>query len=208
VTARLRIGVTQRRSVTSVAGVARDSLDPEWASWFADAWPAVTYEPIPNFDRAESAAAFFAVERFDGFVLAGGNDIGASAERDATERALLQHARSGRAPVLGVCRGMQMLHVESGGYLVRRLGHVGVPHDVSACGVRMRVNSFHNFVIEQVQSGWQPLAAADDGTVEAMRHDHLPWLGVMWHPERAQGHTDLSQRWIAALFAAAGGRHR
>jgi putative glutamine amidotransferase len=199
----LRIGLSQRRLPASANFAARDALDAEWASWLAAAWPTADYATIPNFERAEAAAEFFDTESFDMFVLTGGNDVGSSPERDATERALLRHARAGRVPVLGVCRGMQMLHVHSGGGLVRQPGHVGIPHAIRAGGVSMRVNSFHHYAIERVQPGWRPLASAGDGTIEAMRHDDLPWLGLMWHPERPQGDTESSRQWIEALFAAA-----
>jgi putative glutamine amidotransferase len=44
--------------------------------------------------------------------------------------------------------------------------------------------------------GWTALAHAPDGHVEAMQHMHLPWLGMMWHPERPQGDVDAMWCWI------------
>jgi putative glutamine amidotransferase len=106
-----------------------------------------------------------------------------------------------RFPVLGVCRGLQLIQTHLGGPLSRIPGeaHVAVQHDVDILtprpGLRGRrkVNSFHRWGI-QVSSLAKPLTAValcPGGWVEAAACADAPVLGVMWHPER--GHPTQSE---------------
>ncbi|MET8582006.1 gamma-glutamyl-gamma-aminobutyrate hydrolase family protein [Streptomyces collinus] len=179
-------------------------------------------------DAPEHAAA--AVARLDGLVIAGGPDVdpgryGAersprtgppAPERDAWELALIDAALAARVPLLGICRGMQLLNVALGGTLVQHLdGHaelVGVfgGHPVKPvpgtlyAGIvpeELMVPTYHHQAVERLGARLVPSAHAADGTVEAVE---LPaaegWaLGVQWHPEMGE---DL--RVVRALVAAAG----
>ncbi|WP_333778561.1 gamma-glutamyl-gamma-aminobutyrate hydrolase family protein, partial [Streptomyces sp. IBSBF 3136] len=163
-------------------------------------------------DAPEHAAA--AVARLDGLVIAGGPDVdpgryGAersprtgppAPERDAWELALIDAALAARVPLLGICRGMQLLNVALGGTLVQHLdGHaelVGVfgGHPVKPvpgtlyAGIvpeELMVPTYHHQAVRRLGERLVPSAHAADGTVEAVE---LPaaegWvLGVQWHPE-------------------------
>lgn len=102
-------------------------------------------------------------------------------------------------PVIGVCRGMQLLHARSGGLLLEDAGHVGHQHSVALATEVVRVNSWHRWVIKELAPGWQALATAHDGSIEAMQHERLPWLATMWHPERTDGQADMVWQWIDNL---------
>jgi putative glutamine amidotransferase len=173
------------------------------------------------------------IERLDGLVLSGGADIdparygadrhpatvGIRPERDASDLALLAAALARRIPVLGICRGMQLMIVSAGGTLHQHLPEV-VGHDrhrpeVGTFGehtVRLQptsqlarilteratVRSYHHQGVATTGSanttGW-----ADDGSVEAVELPGRPFaLGVLWHPEAGD---DL--RLFAALVDAA-----
>ncbi|MFC9909301.1 gamma-glutamyl-gamma-aminobutyrate hydrolase family protein [Streptomyces sp. NPDC059862] len=166
-------------------------------------------------DAAQHAAA--TVARLDALVIAGGPDVepvryGASPdprtgpparERDAWELALIEAALAAHVPLLGICRGMQLLNVALGGTLVQHLdGHaevVGVfgHHAVKPvpgtlyAGVvpeETSVPTYHHQSVDRLGTGLVPSAHAADGTVEAIE---LPsaegWvLGVQWHPEMGE----------------------
>lgn len=120
-------------------------------------------------------------------------------ERDGKEFEWLdQFVRSGK-PVLGICRGLQVINVFFGGTLIQDLtGHSAVGgkdrlHTVyttdrdmqRVCGGEsVVVNSAHHQAIDRTGEGLQVLQRAADGTVEAVRHESLPVLAVQWHPER------------------------
>ncbi|MEU6253020.1 gamma-glutamyl-gamma-aminobutyrate hydrolase family protein [Streptomyces sp. NPDC047043] len=163
-------------------------------------------------DAPEHAAA--TVARLDGLVIAGGPDVepvryGAEPHprtgpparaRDAWELALIEAALAARVPLLGICRGMQLLNVALGGTLVQHIdGHaevVGVfgrhpvkpvPGTLYAAAVpeETSVPTYHHQAVDRLGTGLVPTAHAEDGTVEAVE---LPsaagWvLGVQWHPE-------------------------
>ncbi|MGC5017830.1 gamma-glutamyl-gamma-aminobutyrate hydrolase family protein [Micromonospora sp. DT47] len=168
----------------------------------------------------------------DGLLLAGGADIGperydrppdprteARPDRDAGELTLLAAALAADLPVLGVCRGMQLLAVAYGGALHQHLpdvvghdGHRPAPGVYGAHPVRFapeslagavmagvdRVNSYHHQAVADpgrlAVSGW-----ADDGVVEAVEDRTRRFLlGVQWHPE-----NEADPRPVTALVRAA-----
>ncbi|MFF3614055.1 gamma-glutamyl-gamma-aminobutyrate hydrolase family protein [Streptomyces sp. NPDC002580] len=168
------------------------------------------------------------VARLDAVVVAGGPDVdparyGAersprtgppAPERDAWELALIRAALDSGTPLLGVCRGQQLLNVALGGTLVQHLdGHVkdiGVVghHEVTPVpGTRYaglvpgpcQVPTYHHQAVDRLGTGLVACAHAADGTVEAIELPGPAWvLGVQWHPEMGD---DL--RVMRGLIAAA-----
>ncbi len=175
----------------------------------------------------------------DGLVFAGGPDIdpqryGAapadetaalSPERDAAELALLEAALHADLPVLGVCRGMQLLNVAYGGTLEQHLpdvvghdGHRTQPgcfdlHPVriepgsrlgQVLGGHALVSSGHHQGIAFVGERLRVTAQAHDGSVEALEDPAKAFtVGVLWHPEEGE-----DARLFAELVAVAGPRPR
>jgi gamma-glutamyl-gamma-aminobutyrate hydrolase PuuD len=104
-------------------------------------------------------------------------------------------------PVLGICRGMQLLNVALGGDLVQHLAsevHKGPPgtytfHDVTVTpgtrlaevlGAGTRTHSCHHQAPDRLGEGLRPNAQADDGTVEGIEQPNARFVvGVLWHPE-------------------------
>jgi putative glutamine amidotransferase len=162
------------------------------------------------------------LRRLDGLLLTGGADIGDVPERDAFELAIAAAALEADLPVLGVCRGMQVMNVARGGTLISHLpdavGHEDhrlTPgsfgnHDVrladgslAARVARETVHptkSHHHQGVDAVGSGlvitgW----AAGDDLPEAIEDPSKRFaLGVQWHPEADEGSPV-----IAALVEAA-----
>ena len=185
ITRRLKIAITQRQIDATADCCARDALDTDWSKWLEQYWPF-----------AQFVAVRYVVDwDVDLLILSGGSDVGASPARDAVEQALLDHARLVSQPIIGVCRGMQFLHVADGGKLHRISEHVGCSHAVQSLTQDdvETVNSWHQWGITELTPHWKALACAADGSVEAMQHTALPGLGLMWHPERSGG--DLPQMW-------------
>ncbi|MBX9366558.1 gamma-glutamyl-gamma-aminobutyrate hydrolase family protein [Streptomyces sp. WAC04114] len=168
---------------------------------------------LPPDDTRYAAEA---VARLDGLVIAGGPDVepvryGAereprtgppAPERDAWELALIDAALAARVPLLGICRGMQLLNVALGGTLVQHIdGHaevVGVfgghavkpvPGSLYAGVVPEEtfVPTYHHQAVDRLGEGLVPSAYAADGTVEAVELPSADWvLGVQWHPEMGE----------------------
>jgi putative glutamine amidotransferase len=116
-------------------------------------------------------------------VLSGGNDVGEFADRDHTEIRLLEYARNARLPLLGICRGMQMMAVWAGAQLKEVSGHVRTRHELAGAWAD-NVNSFHRSALKGCPKEFVVTAMSQDGEIEAIEHTTLPWQGWMWHPER------------------------
>lgn len=138
--------------------------------------------PMPN-RLGDRCLDWLTAVQPDLIILSGGNNLGDCQDRDATERALLTYALEQALPVLGLCRGMQMMADYAGTSLHPVTGHVGIRHDLFG-KIHRKVNSYHTFSVDGCPHGYEVLAWGLDREIEAIRHRSLPWEGWMWHPER------------------------
>ena len=158
---------------------------------------------------------------YDVLVLSGGGDMGIKSgaygeqtedlpiggvndDRDELEKQLLEKALERKMPVLGICRGMQVINVFLGGTLwsdvsqggfdggVHRDGEGGEPpvgdiaHWTEMEGKEFEVTSHHHQGVRELGKDLQILSKSSDGMIEAVKHESLPWFAVQWHPERTQ----------------------
>lgn len=157
----------------------------------------------------------------DAVILLGGADINtrlygerslhaqlANRSRDMVEWTLVRRALSEGKPIMGICRGMQMLAAAAGGSLYQDIAaqhgsdhdHQGRSHELvnvlEPLASRLpatRVNSLHHQAVRTVPYGWEILATAPDGVIESIWRPGA--LGVQWHPELLIGAGDT--RWVS-----------
>jgi len=167
--------------------------------------------PSPCDESAQSmlAAAEYYASRFDGFLFTGGDDIdpalfGEEVDpkcgfitryRDDFESALLHCVMKLGKPVLGICRGIQLINVALGGSLYQHQeGHSGTFHYINAEGespaaallgqTRLETNSYHHQSVKRCADTLRIAFRADDGTAEALWAPDYPYLlATQWHPE-------------------------
>lgn len=172
------IALTQRVETIEAIQERRDALSQEWAQ-LAE---SCGFIPLLLPNRYSLIQTMLKKIPLDGILLTGGNDIGEAPERDEAERFLVQYALENRVPLLGVCRGMQMLLDYFGTPLQRVANHVRVQHLLSNGDV---VNSFHGWGAVECRPPLVPLAWSEDKILEAVSHEKYTWVqGIMWHPER------------------------
>ena len=196
---------------------------------------------IPHLEDTSLLRAVY--ERLDGLLLTGGEDIhpghfgeaihercrSISPERDATELPLARWAIQEGKPLLGVCRGIQVLNVALGGSLYQDIGsqcpaagrhdwYPGFPRSLLAHSAALvdgthlgrilgaatlEVNSLHHQSIKDLAPALRMAAVAPDGIVEAVEgRDHPFAIGVQWHPEELAGTDVRSQHLFEALVRA------
>jgi N5-(cytidine 5'-diphosphoramidyl)-L-glutamine hydrolase len=207
----IRIGVTQRVEVFASYGERRDCLDQRWSELLGSAGLL----PVPLANYYSEPENLLENLHCAGFILSGGNDLSFLAdakdpapERDRLEQALLDYAYRNRLPLLGVCRGMQHMNYYLGGDLEDLEGHVAMKHAVSVepsvaiLGNFLEVNSYHTRGISEtgLADALQAAVYAADGSVEAFVHKTLPWVGIMWHPEREESFNKLDLELLSTLF--------
>ena len=134
--------------------------------------------------------------------------------RDAFEIALFNAAIDAGLPVLGICRGPQLINIAAGGTLHQHLPeHAATdgppdatPHTVTTTegsllrqmyGPEVAVNSLHHQAVDRLGDGYVATAHSPDGIVEGIEHETLPVIGVQWHPELMTGAlADPCFRWL------------
>lgn len=176
----------------------RDNLDHRLHTFCKEA--GLTLFPVPNcLDPADTESWISRLEPF-GVILSGGNDIGSCEPRDRTEKCMLNYAFEKELPVLGICRGMQMMAFWSGGKLKQVQNHTRVRHKLTG-EFNSEVNSFHNQTLDGCPTDFVILAESEDGNIEAIRHKFLPWEGWMWHPEREKYQSGPELTRMRQLFS-------
>ena len=222
------IGLTTRHSL--VNGRRLDVTEADYGLAVARAGGLPRLLPLSSTSLRDDDLA-----GVDGLLLTGGGDVdpgrygettspatgGVDPERDAAEFALLDLAvRTGR-PVLGICRGCQVINVGLGGSLVQDLTEVtALPHLVPdrrnetvhpvtpvegsllaelEGDHEIEVNSIHHQAVKELGSGLRAVGTAPDGTIEAVEWPGSPLLGVQWHPETLSGSAhDVLFEWLVA----------
>lgn len=175
--------LSQRVEVIERYGERRDCLDQRWCAFLE----ACGYMPVPVMNCLEDMDGFVRTISPAGIILTGGNDLAAyggnAPERDEAERRLVEIGQERGIPIIGVCRGMQFIADHFGEALQKVPGHVASRHMLSGEMAR-EVNSYHGFAVAGLPEGFDVLARAEDGVIEAMASREKKVLAVMWHPER------------------------
>ena len=215
-----------------VIGISAYAEPAQWAAWREHA----TLVPQAYVDRVAAAGCVPVVlppvpgarvgDRLDGLLLTGGGDIDpllyaaqphprtarVHQGRDAAEFALLRAAFDAGLPVLGICRGLQLLNVLRSGTLLQHVpetvGHDGHAPEPAEYGTRtvhvtpgsqvagilgrdtLSVPCHHHQAIERLGAGLTATARSDDGVIEAVELDGHPFVvAVQWHPEVSEDHS-------------------
>lgn len=206
-----RIGLTMRVDHAVEGAERRDVLAGDWASTLAHALGEIPWVPVPNL----GAGVRHFLKQWDigAVILTGGNDVGSCPLRDETETTILDVCLQRGLPVLGVCRGLQLLQAYFGGRLrpTPETHWAGRRHAVVVCHERGRqilgrerieVPSFHRHGVrlDELCREFETWAVSEDGFVEGAFHRDAPVTAVQWHPERPLPDPEIALRLLRGFY--------
>ncbi|MBQ8718137.1 MAG: gamma-glutamyl-gamma-aminobutyrate hydrolase family protein [Clostridia bacterium] len=219
------IGITCSKTAEGRIAMSQNYLNSVWEAGAVPVFLAYTED--------EDKLAEYA-QVFDGFLFGGGDDMDPArygeekmfdsveidADRDAFELSLYRHVKPTNKPILGICRGIQLLNVAEGGSLYQHIdGHrQDAPGTTTAQktivfegsmlhGLTQKseilVNSFHHQNLKALAPTLTADAISEDGYIEAAHMEGHPfYLGVQWHPEIFRQQDPAMQRVFAAFVNA------
>ncbi len=213
----------------------REDKLQQYYAWLRVVEPSVEFEKLSSTDET-----FDSINALDGLLLTGGNDIDPeyygrpelrnqardiNRQRDEFEFEVIKRALDADVPILGVCRGMQVMNVALGGSLHVDLMTKGfndhsapvngrIKHTIEiepnsllsglAGGLRQEVNTYHHQAVDKLGRGLMPAAKSNDGVIEAAEWSSKEGMSflllVQWHPERSLGQMDEFSTNLARIF--------
>ena len=191
----LKVGLTGRILNIAQYDEYRECLDVRWPAFIKDKLDAI---PV-LMPSAIDPASFITELGIGAVILTGGNNIGSisgcpeDVYRDHYEGKIIHAALNLGLPIIGVCRGMQMIATYFGQSVQCVSDHVSVNHNIKSSKTTKfsslidslsPVNSYHDYKISGLPDGFEVLAYSEDGVIEAFMFEAKKVFGLMWHPER------------------------
>lgn len=225
----MRIGLSMRTFSTGSYVEHRDGLAQDWASFIEK----LEYTPIFIPNSLLKVNEFLSNLSLDMIILTGGGECPVQLERatkdiqnnrNFTEKALIEYSVANQTPLLGVCRGFQLINTFFGGTFTQGLtgteqisgNHVATEHKVFFVeqdwsdlirANQLQVNSFHDdgILVSQLASCLDITAVSDEESslVEGFRHKFLPISGIQWHPERSNTSLEFDRLLIKKMISRA-----
>ncbi len=206
-----KIAITQRLYEEKSYNETREMLDVQWGSLFRE----LDFVPIVMPMEFDSEIIYNSVG-FEGIVLTGGNDLSIinndslSVKRDLFEKKLIEFGIGKKIPILGVCRGMQVVADYFDSTFKKVEGHIKTFHKLNVSEKSKyknllkelgAVNSFHSYSVDTVSNSLAVSATSEDGSTEAIEHVELKIFGQMWHPERKNPFSDSEKELFTHFFS-------
>jgi putative glutamine amidotransferase len=172
----------------------REALDIKWGALFQELNFLPIVLPIEyDFEK------YFKTIGIDGILLTGGNDLSSfkpsttSLQRDVFEKKLIDYGIKNDVPILGVCRGMQLIAEYFGSSFKRIEGQISIKHSLEINKnskyfnklIKLdKVNSYHNYAVSDVPNELLISATDESGIIKSIEHRQYKIFGQMWHSER------------------------
>lgn len=196
-----KVFVTQRVEIIKQYNEIRDCLDQKWIDLLLEC----NLLPIAVQNNIEQIELMLKEVNPDGILLTGGNDLckygGNAEERDRVEYHLIKYAINNNIPLLGVCRGMQIILDYFNCNFKKVIGHVNIEHIIKNGETEKLVNSYHNFATLECGQDIDVIYKSKDGVIEEIKHNKYEIYGIMYHPERYESFRRDDIKLIKSVFA-------
>ncbi|MFN8673252.1 MAG: gamma-glutamyl-gamma-aminobutyrate hydrolase family protein [Candidatus Sericytochromatia bacterium] len=205
-----KIAITQRLIENNSYYELRDCLDTNWNRLFQH----LNFVQIILPTNCDFETYHYELN-IDGIILSGGNDLNSinsnnlSNIRDNFEKNLIRYAINNNIPILGICRGMQILGEFFGLELEKVTSHINLKHEITinknskyyeSLSKIKEVNSYHNYSIKNIDNNFIVSAFSKDNKIEAIEHKNLKIFAQMWHTEREEPFVKEEVNFIKNFF--------
>ena len=207
------IGITQRIEAVEGYNEIREQLDVKWGELLIECG----YMPIVLTKNIDIEVLLEHIT-LQGIILTGGNDLSSLSNRcidktrDLFEKSIIEASIQRNIPILGVCRGMQVIGEFFGAQILEVENHIGMGHDINIipntvlhkCMKKdqLNVNSYHKYSIKDIDENiFNILATSKNREIEAIMHKSYPIMAQMWHPEREEPFKEGDKTIIKELFS-------
>jgi len=206
----IKIAITQRLMLNDSYYELRETLDTRWGLLFDELNFLPMVLPI-EYDFKK----YFENIEIDGILLTGGNDLNIlnsseeSSQRDIFEKELIKYGIQNDIPILGVCRGMQIIAEYFEADFIKVKDQVAIKHSLKVnkeskyfneLSNLNDVNSFHNYAIKNISDDFLISSRTSDGMIKAIEHKKYKIFGQMWHSEREEPFNINELNLIKAFF--------
>ena len=208
-----KILVSQRVDYSNKNDEKRNSLDQRWTKFLLKC----NLYPIFLSNNKRYLKILIKNEKFNGILITGGNNLSkltsfdSYRERDQLEKLLIEYAIKKNIPILGVCRGMQMIQDYFGIKLKKINGHNKGKHKIifeqdKLFSINKIKNfkyfpSYHNYGTKSNNHKFEKIAFSHDGITEAIKHKKFKIYCQMWHPERNKKFLDFDVKIFKRFFS-------
>lgn len=177
--------ITQRVEFVKSHNERRDSLDQRWIDFIQKCG----FVPLICPNNINVTDILLKEIKVSGIILSGGNNLveygGDAPERDSLEYSLIDYSICSNIPLVGVCRGMQVILDYFKINMVNVENHINTNHIItSEDNIKKQVNSFHSMGAFDTNNEIAVIYRSEDGVLEKIRHKQYNLHGIMWHPER------------------------
>ena len=199
----MKIAITQRIDYLRKRNEYRDSIDHELVKLIL----SIGHKPllISNLlydDKKKTINKWLDDFKPEGIIFSGGNDFGEFIIRDKTEEFLYYWALKKRIPILGICRGMQLIGLLNGTKLKKIKNHINLNHIIVNQSNKKEYlkNSFHAYSLENCPKDFKITFLSKDGEIEGIVHKKENITGIMWHPERDSSFSKSDINLLKKIF--------
>ena len=201
---KLNIGISMRESNAIGYIEKRDSIARDWYKYMKEVMPNSNWILLPNIEK--DIYQYIENWNLNAFILTGGEDYGICKERDNTEKLIFDYSQKNSLPILGVCRGFQLIYKWLGGDFEKKgkkfsSFHISTRHQIVTNNGIKEVNSYHSNVLIEITKPKELNIIARckrDNTIEAYEGENI--LGFMWHPEREKKFNEWGSQKIKSIF--------